>query len=44
MEIGAHVSVAGGLYKSVQRAASIGAKAIQIFASSPRGWKFKSFY
>jgi len=43
MEIGAHVSTAGGLYKSIQRAESIGATAIQIFASSPRGWRFKPF-
>lgn len=43
MEIGAHVSAAGGLYKSIQRAESIGAKAIQIFASSPRGWRFTPF-
>ena len=43
MEIGAHVSAAGGLYKSIQRAESIGATAIQIFASSPRGWRFKPF-
>ena len=43
MEIGAHVSAAGGLYKSIQRAESIGATAIQIFASSPSGWRFKRF-
>ena len=43
MEIGAHVSAAGGLYKSIQRAESIGATAIQIFASSPRCWRFKPF-
>ena len=41
MELGAHVSAAGGVDKAVGRAASIGAEAIQLFASSPRGWKFR---
>ena len=41
MELGAHVSAAGGVDKTVGRAASIGAEAIQLFASSPRGWKFR---
>ena len=41
MELGAHVSAAGGVDKAVGRAASIGAEAIQLFASSPRGWRFR---
>ena len=41
MELGAHVSAAGGVDKAVGRAVSIGAEAIQLFASSPRGWKFR---
>lgn len=41
MELGAHVSAAGGVDKAVGRAVDIGAEAIQIFASSPRAWAFK---
>ncbi|HKB32193.1 MAG TPA: deoxyribonuclease IV [Streptosporangiaceae bacterium] len=37
--IGAHVLVAGGLAKSGLRyAAAVGAEAIQVFVSNPRGW------
>ena len=42
MHIGAHVSAAGGLPKAVGRAQDIGAEAMQIFASSPRAWRFKA--
>ena len=42
MLIGAHVSTAGGLRRAVGRTADIGAEAMQIFASSPRGWAFKT--
>ncbi len=41
MKIGAHVSSAGGLGKVADRAQEIGAEAVQIFASSPRAWRFK---
>ncbi len=41
MKIGAHVSAAGGLGKVAGRAEAIGAEAVQIFASSPRAWRFK---
>ncbi len=41
MELGAHVSAAGGVDKAVGRAADIGAEAIQTFAASPRVWAFK---
>lgn len=37
--IGAHVSAAGGIYTCFANAKNIGAKAIQIFGASPRGWK-----
>jgi deoxyribonuclease-4 len=39
MEIGAHVSSAGGLDKTVERACAIGAEAIQLFASAPQSWR-----
>jgi deoxyribonuclease-4 len=41
MKVGAHVSTAGGLDKAIDRAQDMGAEAIQIFISSPRGWAFK---
>ena len=41
MKIGAHVSTAGGLHTAFGRATDIGAETIQIFASSPRAWKFR---
>lgn len=42
MDLGAHVSTAGGISKAVERAQEIGAETIQIFASSPRAWAFKA--
>jgi len=39
--IGAHVSAAGGIYKCIENAASIGANAIQFFGSSPQQWRTK---
>lgn len=41
LKIGAHVSTAGGLHTAFKRAAEIEAETIQIFASSPRAWKFR---
>ena len=41
MKLGAHVSTAGGIDKAFDRAQEIGAEAIQIFATSPRAWKFR---
>jgi deoxyribonuclease-4 len=38
IHIGAHVSIAGGFSKSVERAVDIGANCMQVFSSSPRGW------
>ena len=41
MKLGAHVSTAGGIDKAFDRALEIGAEAIQIFATSPRAWRFR---
>lgn len=41
MKIGAHVSTAGGVGKAVDRAATIGCEALQIFGSSPQAWAFR---
>ena len=41
MLIGGHVSIAGGMYKSISRGEEIGGNAIQTFASSPRTMKYK---
>lgn len=37
-KIGAHVSTAGGLHKSIENAEKIGAQCIQIFGASPQQW------
>ena len=42
MRLGAHVSTSGGLHTAIGRAEEIGAETIQIFASSPRAWRFRS--
>jgi len=39
--LGAHISVAGGYYKAVERALSIGCTAFQIFTKSNRQWAAK---
>ncbi len=36
--VGAHVPVGGGLTKGLDYAAEIGARAVQVFVSNPRGW------
>ena len=41
MKVGAHVSTAGGLHTAFGRAEEMGAETMQIFASSPRAWKFR---
>lgn len=38
-KIGAHVSIAGGIWKAVVRIASIGGNTVQIFTGSPRSWQ-----
>lgn len=40
MIYGAHVSIAGGLDKSIEKASALGANALQTFATSPRMVKF----
>ena len=39
MLIGAHVSTAGGLPKTLERAEDLRCEAIQIFNQSPRMWR-----
>lgn len=39
MQLGAHVSTAGGPLKAFERAAAIGAEAVQLFISAPQQWK-----
>ncbi len=40
--LGAHMSIAGGFYKSILRGAEIGCTTIQIFTKSNRQWKAKT--
>ncbi|HEY2209918.1 MAG TPA: deoxyribonuclease IV [Gaiellaceae bacterium] len=39
MQIGAHVSSAGGIDKAIERAVAIGADSVQVFTQSPRTWR-----
>lgn len=41
MPIGVHTSIAGGLYRAVERAAELKCGAVQIFGRNPRSWAFK---
>ncbi|PIV11161.1 hypothetical protein COS50_01630 [Candidatus Roizmanbacteria bacterium CG03_land_8_20_14_0_80_35_26] len=38
--LGAHLSIAGGYSKAIERVSNIGGNCLQIFSSSPRGWTF----
>jgi len=38
MKIGAHLSIAGGYHKALERISAIGGNCLQIFSASPRGW------
>jgi deoxyribonuclease-4 len=38
MPLGVHTSIAGGLYKSVERAKALGCGCLQIFGRNPRSW------
>jgi len=38
MNIGAHLSIAGGYHKALERIVDIGGNCLQIFSASPRGW------
>ncbi|MGH3050687.1 MAG: TIM barrel protein, partial [Gaiellaceae bacterium] len=39
MQIGAHVSSAGGIHNAIDRAVAIGAESVQVFTQSPRTWR-----
>lgn len=39
-KLGAHISIAGGHHKAIERIREIGGNCLQIFSSSPRGWNF----
>lgn len=39
MRIGVHVSIAGKIYESLERAHALGANTMQIFSRNPRGWQ-----
>jgi deoxyribonuclease-4 len=39
MRIGLHVSIAGKIYESLNRARALGCNAMQIFSRNPRGWQ-----
>lgn len=41
MKIGFHVSIAGGIARSVERAHDLGCTCMQIFSRNPRGWTVK---
>jgi deoxyribonuclease-4 len=38
MRIGVHVSIAGKIYESLERAKALGCNTMQIFSRNPRGW------
>lgn len=38
LKVGCHLSIAGGLFKAIDRARDLGCTAFQIFTSNPRGW------
>lgn len=42
LKLGVHVSAAGKIYESVERAKKIGCNTMQIFARNPRQWRRKS--
>lgn len=39
MRLGFHVSIAGSIYKAIDRAKEIGCETMQIFSRNPRGWQ-----
>jgi len=39
-KLGAHLSIAGGYSKAIERIVDIGGNCLQIFSSSPRSWNF----
>ena len=40
VRVGVHISIAGSVVKSVERAESAGCNTFQIFSRNPRGWAF----
>jgi deoxyribonuclease-4 len=42
LRLGAHESIAGGLYRAFDRARSVGCEAVQVFVKSNRSWAVKS--
>jgi deoxyribonuclease-4 len=40
IKLGAHLSISGGFDKALQKVIDIGGNCLQIFSSSPRGWRF----
>ena len=43
MRVGAHVSMAGGADKAIERAQALGAETIQVFGASPQSWRRKTY-
>lgn len=43
MRLGVHVSIAGKIYDSLDRAHELGCEAMQIFSRNPRGWQEPKF-
>lgn len=41
MPLGVHTSIAGGLWRSVERAVSLGCGSMQIFGRNPRSWIYR---
>lgn len=41
--IGVHVSIAGKIWESLERAKALGCNAMQIFSRNPRGWQASEF-
>lgn len=41
MKLGMHLSIAGGLPRSLDRAQVLGCQALQIFLQNPRGWRWR---
>jgi deoxyribonuclease-4 len=41
--IGVHVSIAGNIWESLERAKALGCNAMQIFSRNPRGWQAADF-
>ena len=39
MRIGVHVSIAGSIWESLERARALGCNTMQIFSRNPRGWQ-----